>query len=68
MNNEHEVVDTGGPAEFMTLRDFYAAFIALGIISRPDVQVESEVEFAETVYKLVDALIFVGEGGNDYKH
>lgn len=63
-------IHTGGPAEFMTLRDFYAAFIALGILSRPDLQVdfESEQAFAEAVFKLADALVLKGEDNNEYKH
>lgn len=65
MDNE---IHTGGPAEFMTLRDFYAAFLAMALLSRPDVVVESEAEFAEAVFKLADALIAKGEGSNEYKH
>lgn len=65
MDNE---IHSGGPAEFMTLRDFYAAFVALAILSRPDMTLGSEEEFADTVFKLADALVIKGEGGNEYKH
>lgn len=67
MDNNDEI-HSGGPAEFMTLRDFYAAFIAMAILSRPDVELGSEQDFADAVFKLADALIIKGEGGNDYKH
>lgn len=65
MDNE---IHSGGPAEFMTLRDFYAAFVALAILSRSDMTLGSEEEFADAVFKLADALVIKGEGGNEYKH
>ena len=64
---DKEIV-SGGPAEFMTLRDFYAAFVVVGLLLRKDVNPPSAQVLAETVFEIVDALILKGVGDNDYKH